>query len=205
MSSYRRSRTGVRTFSMPSISQWARRRPRRAPRTYCRSWRSRRSMSRRLWRSRPVNSCWRAWCKSPTLRRRNWRDRAIPRPRWRPELHADAPGGRHGERTRRLGGEHRGDATFAIRWPIRSQPTAKTTPSVQTLTAKTDEPKKPDTRSTKKSSESSNDTKDATGRADERAVARRSTSESREKTRRSDQHDESLGRSEPSTASTRMH
>ena len=36
-SSSRRSRTGAPTFSAPSISRWARRRPRRAPRTYCRS------------------------------------------------------------------------------------------------------------------------------------------------------------------------
>ena len=79
-----------------------------APRTNCRSWRSRRSMSRRLWRSRPVNSCWRAWCKSPTLRRRNWRNRAIPRPRSRPELPRRARWC-HGERARGLGGEHRGD------------------------------------------------------------------------------------------------
>ena len=45
---------------------------------------------------------------------------------------------------------------------------AKTTAVVQTLTAKTDEPKKPDTRSTKKASESFSDTKDADGASGEK-------------------------------------
>ena len=47
-------------------------------------------------------------------------------------------------------------------------PAAAKTTAVQTLTAKTDEPKKPDTRSTKKSSESSSDTKDADGASGEK-------------------------------------
>jgi hypothetical protein len=43
-----------------------------------------------------------------------------------------------------------------------------TAPSVQTLTVKTDEPKKPDTRTTKKSSESSSETKDTDASSSEK-------------------------------------